>query len=297
MVNQHLGMLDYATGDYHAGEARLAENVSAISPVRHQDFFGLAVPPSIISRTYRANCLTELGAFNEGISLGEEAVGLADRSNRTVDCVYAYRTLARVYVRRGDSDPAVPLLERSLQLCRAGNFANLLLGCAPPLAYLRALDGRFTDALLLLEESASSPLFMKNSLSLFPSIWMGDTYLLTGRIEDADSFAWRALDLGRRQRGRGSEAWALRLLGEIALHRDALDVAQSHYGQALTLATELGMRPLVAHCHLGLGKLSRRTGKREQARDHLTLATTMYREMDMRFWLEQAEVETMELRA
>jgi hypothetical protein len=47
------------------------------------------------------------------------------------------------------------------------------------------------------------------------------------------------------------------------------------------------MRPLVAHCHLGLAKLSRRTGKREQAQEHLTTATTMYREMDMRFWLEQ----------
>jgi hypothetical protein len=55
------------------------------------------------------------------------------------------------------------------------------------------------------------------------------------------------------------------------------------------------MRPLVAHCHLGLGKLYRRTGKREQAQEHLTTATTMYREMDMRFWLEQAEVEMRQL--
>ena len=51
------------------------------------------------------------------------------------------------------------------------------------------------------------------------------------------------------------------------------------------------MRPLVAHCHLGLGKLCRRTDKQERAREHLTTATTMYREMDMRFWLEQAEAE------
>jgi len=56
------------------------------------------------------------------------------------------------------------------------------------------------------------------------------------------------------------------------------------------------MRPLVAHCHLGLGKLYRCTGKREQAREHLTAATTMYREMDMTFWLEQAEAE-MEMEA
>jgi len=55
------------------------------------------------------------------------------------------------------------------------------------------------------------------------------------------------------------------------------------------------MRPLIAHCHLGLGKLYRRTGGREQAREHLTIATGMFREMDMRFWLEQAEAEMKEL--
>ena len=57
------------------------------------------------------------------------------------------------------------------------------------------------------------------------------------------------------------------------------------------LAEPRRTRPLVAHCHLGLGRLSRRTGKREQAQEHLTTATTMYREMDMRFWLEQADAE------
>jgi hypothetical protein len=73
--------------------------------------------------------------------------------------------------------------------------------------------------------------------------------------------------------------------------------AETTYGEALALAEPRGMRPLAAHCHLGLGKLYRRTGKRHEAREHLTTATTMYREMDMQFWLEQAEAETMELRA
>ncbi len=63
----------------------------------------------------------------------------------------------------------------------------------------------------------------------------------------------------------------------------------------MALADELGMRPLVAHCHLAFGKLYRRTGEREQAREHLTIATTMYHEMGMRFWLEQAEVQLREL--
>jgi len=71
----------------------------------------------------------------------------------------------------------------------------------------------------------------------------------------------------------------------------AFEEAVQHYRQALVLASELGMRPLVAHCHLGLGKLDRRTSQREQAQEHLTTAMTMYREMDMRFWLEQTEAD------
>ena len=55
------------------------------------------------------------------------------------------------------------------------------------------------------------------------------------------------------------------------------------------------MRPIVAHCHLGLGKLYRRTGKRQEAQEHLAIARTMYREMDMPFWLEQPAAELREL--
>jgi hypothetical protein len=56
------------------------------------------------------------------------------------------------------------------------------------------------------------------------------------------------------------------------------------------------MRPLIAHCHLGLGKLYRRTDKREQAGEHLATATTMYRDMGMTYWLEKAEAELNVLR-
>ena len=79
------------------------------------------------------------------------------------------------------------------------------------------------------------------------------------------------------------------LLGDLATHPDQFDAESgaAHYRQALALAQLHGMRPLVAHCHLGLGKLYRRIGKPEHARENLTAATTMYREMDMDFWLEQ----------
>ena len=92
-------------------------------------------------------------------------------------------------------------------------------------------------------------------------------------------------------------AHALHLLGDIATHPDRFDAESgaARYRQALALAEPRGMRPLIAHCHLGLSKLYRRTGQREQAHEHFTIATTLYREMDMRFWLEQAETDMKEL--
>jgi hypothetical protein len=67
-------------------------------------------------------------------------------------------------------------------------------------------------------------------------------------------------------------------------------------GSPLVLATALDMRPLAAECHLGLAKLSRLTGDRHQAEEHLATATTMFREMDMRFWLDKAAAEVAALR-
>jgi len=123
--------------------------------------------------------------------------------------------------------------------------------------------------------------------------YLSEAYLRAGRMEDAIRFARRALDHSRNHKERGNEAWALRLLGEIASHPDPPDVetAEGHYRQALALAGELGMRPLLAHCHLGLGALYSKVGRREEARTELSAAIELYRSMDMTFWLPQAEAE------
>ena len=77
----------------------------------------------------------------------------------------------------------------------------------------------------------------------------------------------------------------------MAFYPDPPDVetAEDHYRQALALAEELGMRPLQAHCHLGLGTLYARSSQPAQARPELSVAIEMYRAMDMTFWLPQAE--------
>ena len=120
---------------------------------------------------------------------------------------------------------------------------------------------------------------------------LGEGYLRAGRLEDALHQAQHAAEVCRQHQQRGHEAWALRLLGEIAAHDDSPQVesADAHYRQALTLAEELGMRPLQAHCHLGLGTLYAKAGRREQAHTKLSAAIDLYCSMDMTFWLPQAE--------
>ena len=115
--------------------------------------------------------------------------------------------------------------------------------------------------------------------------------MLAGRLEEAHALAERALALAREHQERGHQAYALHLLGEIAVRREPpeVDQAEAHYRQALALAEELGMRPLQAHCHRGLGTLYATTGQQEQARAELLAAIDLYRAMDMTFWLPQTE--------
>jgi hypothetical protein len=150
------------------------------------------------------------------------------------------------------------------------------------------------EALPLFEQSLDMAAAIKflpcNSIWV---VWWGEAHLRQGRVDEATDRAVRALELARAQREPAYEAYALHLLGEIAARRDppAPKTAESRYREAMAKAEGLGMRPLIAHCHLGLGKLTRRAGDAVRAREHLGTATAMYREMDMSYWLLQAEAE------
>ena len=152
-----------------------------------------------------------------------------------------------------------------------------------PWAVRMPCAGRVAEALPLLEqaEQRGAAMGTMGGQSLRVG-YVSEAYLLAGRMQEAVQLAGRALDLARAHKERGHEAWALRLLGEIAAHQDPPEIepAEHHYRQALALAEELGMRPLVAHCHLGLGTLYAKTGQREQARAELSTAIELYRAMD-----------------
>jgi tetratricopeptide (TPR) repeat protein len=120
---------------------------------------------------------------------------------------------------------------------------------------------------------------------------LSEAYLLAGRLEDAHQRAAQAVDLARQYQQRGRQAWALQLLGESIAHQASpvVELAAGYYRQALALADELGMRPLAAHCHRGLGTLYLKMGRGDEAHIELSTAIELYRAMEMTFWLPEVE--------
>src|SRR5262249_49256684 len=149
-----------------------------------------------------------------------------------------------------------------------------------------ALQGRLAEGHTLLEEAISESLRTGTQQQPFVVVWLSEVCRLAGRGEEAWQYACQALDLARQQQARGNEALALHQLGVVHAHADPFDAlqAEAHYQQALALTEELGMRPLMGHCHRGLGILYASTGPREQARTELSAAIALYRAMEMTFW-------------
>jgi class 3 adenylate cyclase/tetratricopeptide (TPR) repeat protein len=290
VATMNLGLTHAARGEFSDAATLLERNVALEGDLRYERF-GAPFIPSARSGAGLADVLSQLGRFDEAIGHAEAAVQIAEEADHPWTLHWGLLDLGRAHLRRGDLPRATRILERCLDLGRTWQFVfgPPLVAAALGAAY--ALAGRADKALPLVaglvEEFGSR---QTPNQSAFVFLYAGTTYLSAGRIDEAASHAREALALTRRLGARGSEAHALCLAGDVASTRGAED-AEGYYREALELAGELGMRPLVAHCHLGLGKLYRRTNAREQAREHLTTAMTMYREMDMRFWLEQAEAE------
>jgi class 3 adenylate cyclase/tetratricopeptide (TPR) repeat protein len=304
----YLGLARHASGDYRGAEDLLRavarspeaelihrrQNVDAIATRS-----GRAAFPAAWGHDWLAQTLAERGEFAEGVAHGREAIRIAEGADYQYWIIAATWRLAYLHNVKGDFADAVALLERGVMLAREWSEAFWFAYMTSSLGYAYAHLGRAVEGASLLEEAVKTLESMRFASlhSLFVT-HLGEATMLARRLLEARGFAGRALTLACDRGERGWKAWALRLLGEIASRSDPSDVgtAQDHYGRAMALATELGMRPLIAHCHLGFGKLYRHVGKQQEAHEHLGTAMTLYRAMDMRFWLEQAEAETKERR-
>jgi tetratricopeptide (TPR) repeat protein len=246
-----------------------------------------------------ARTLAQLGDFEEGIAHARATIQLGEELGTPNTAAMAWTGLGHIHTERGDFDQARPLLERSIVQCRERGY-RVYYGVARfHLAEGLARSGCTDEALALLEGALETFLQTdpRSFLKVFAWVGLAETHAYAGRYEDARRFAEQVLDWARERGKGGWELVAHHALGLAAVRAESMRpaVADQHLGRALALAHEYGRRPMVARCHLDVAELSRKTGRREQAREHLSRATAMFSDMGMRFWLGQAEAERRQL--
>ncbi len=293
LATSYLGQAHYLRGEYARVIELATDNLAALPADWVHEYFGLTAPASVYDRFWLVVSLAELGRFAEAAEYAAAAIRLAEPTHHAFTVGQAHRAACTLHLFKGDWANARSMIEHGVAVLRTGNVVIVLPWAIAASAWVLAQLGETSEALSrlregeqLLERQAARGITGNLGLAYHS---LGRAALLLGQLDEARRLADRAVESYPHH--PGFAAHALHLLGDIASHPDRFDaeIGEAHYRQALALAEPRGMRPLIAHCHFGLGKLYRRTGKREQVQEHLTSATTMYREMDMRFWLEQAE--------
>jgi tetratricopeptide (TPR) repeat protein len=291
----YLGVAYHSLGDYPRAIDVLRKNVTSLTGDLLYERIGLPYLPAVFSRKWLVWCMAERGEFAEGMMHSEESVRIAEAIAQPWDLMVAYRSVGLLHFYKGECDQALPLLERCHTLCQRGNLSIWLPLTVATLGAAYSLAGRAAEAIPLLEQGADQ----QGPHYSLRVAYLSEGYLRVGQIDQAMQLAERAVQLSLDRQERGYQAWALRLLGEIHAYRDnqAVKQAEAYYQQALVLATELSMRPLQAHCHLGLGKLYSRMARTAQAQGKLSAATNLYQTMDMTFWLSEANTVLMQIGA
>ena len=206
--------------------------------------------------------------------------------------MFARWGLGLLALRQGDLPRALPWLERAVDSCQEADVPGYFPRIAATLGTAYTLAGRLADAVPLLTQAWEQTLALDmGGLQTLCGHALGEAQMQAGRLEEAHALAEHTLGLTRAHQERGRKAYALHLLGDIAARHEPpeIELAATFYQQALTLAEALGMRPLQAHCHHGLGTLYATGGQAVQACAELSAAIALYRTMDMTLWLPQAQ--------
>src|SRR5262245_5619354 len=256
LATAFLGQTHAARGDLDEAITLLERNVALEGDLRYEHF-GAPIILSALAAGWLADVLSQLGRFDEAIQHAEGAVQIAEAADHPYTLALGLIDLGLAHLRRGDLSPAVRTLEPCHDLCRRWQFVVVLPDVASILGGAYALGGRFGEALPLVEGAIAE--FRRQPIHRWPALvllWAGFTCLWAGKVDEAAGHAQEALALVRRLDARASEAHVLCLAGDVASASGTVG-AEGYYREALALASELSLRPRLAHCHLGLGKLYR----------------------------------------
>jgi tetratricopeptide (TPR) repeat protein len=288
----HLGVPLLFTGQYERQVKLHREVAERLSGPAVFERHGLAGLPSVLARSLLSWGLAELGEFEEAEERGLQGVEIAEQGNNLFSTTWAYACVGAAYLWQGKLVRAIEMLAKALALCREADVLSAFSFTAGCLGHAQSLLGHPDDALPIAGEAVRP---QKVSFSIVPSAYpltaLAEAYRLKGDTKKAIQNAEEALSIFRQNGERGFGAWALYYMAKIQSDGgpEQIDQTLQSYRQAKEQATELGMRPLLAHCHMGLGEAYVKTGLSEEARPELLAAIELYRCMDMAFWLPKAE--------
>jgi DNA-binding winged helix-turn-helix (wHTH) protein/tetratricopeptide (TPR) repeat protein len=285
-----LGVNFEALGDYPAAIAELVRIVDGPDAEIAKQRRDVTIPTYVAACAWLAVCLAEIGELDRAEDYGDRGVREAEAVGHALGEAIACTFRATPLLARGDFARALPWCERAVRITDDKGLLGPLPVVYSALGYARVLSGR-ADGLDDLERAAT--MHAKSAIrTRLPELYTrwADGLLIANRLDEARETVETALRIAESSGERGHHAEALYVAGRIAAAngaRAAHEAAQL-FQRAQAIGTELGMRPLVARCHLERGRLAQRIGKGADAEAHLTTAGELFDAMGMPSRAQQA---------
>jgi tetratricopeptide (TPR) repeat protein len=282
----HLGIFFFNIGDYHKQieiHQKVRKQLIGEDAFKHH---GLAALPGAFSRSMLVLGMAELGNFDKIEEIGNEALEIAEKVRNALTLTFVYNFLAMAHLRLGKFESALPLLEKGHELCRLSEVQSMYSYNAGSLGYAYLLANEPGRALAVLEEGAKDAKLQASFWPTHPLTMLADVYRAAGEISLATETVSRALKLADEREERGFEAWAMLVMAGINDASERFEEAERWYRRTLQQASNLFMRPLVAHCHKGLSNCYFCLGNEKKAQLENKTALEIYHSLGMTYWLQ-----------
>ncbi len=278
-------------GQFREGIALHENTMQSLTGDLVYERYGAPGLRSITSLGVLEMSLGEVGEFKAGHTWLDDGLRIAASTQDPFGEIFLLRGGGFLHLQQGNLSQAIELLERAVTLHQESRTLVFATQTQIYLGQSYALAGRIEESLAQLDTVSNQVINLQDDLAIFLRTWLSEGYLYAGYPDRSIKLASTVLEIVPRKGHGPLLAHLFRVLGDLTLQGYPLgdEPAETHYQKALSLADELGMRPLQAHCHRGLGTLYRQTRQAEQARTELTIAIDMYRDMEMTFWIPETE--------
>ncbi|MGH7391475.1 MAG: ATP-binding protein [Candidatus Rokuibacteriota bacterium] len=287
LSNFYLGEAHNALGEYRASAQFLRRNVELVSGEGVFERYGGPGLVPLQSRFWLAFSLAALGEFGEAMAVAEAARRAAGKVQHPYSFAFAEYVMGRLLVEQRALDPALAALEHARTLIQSREILQIRPVVGAWLGYARALSGRPEEGIALLRPAIDEAAALRRAGRGLLVACLVDALRLGGGAAEALTWAEQGLVLTRQQGERGHEAIALETLAGV--HAELGDPARAErcYGDGLALAEALEMRPMIARCHLGLGRLQRALGRPVAGGDSLARAARLFADMGAPAWVDE----------